>query len=110
MERPVRHFEEELEALQSRLLEMGGLAEERVRASVQGPVTRDARSDTRVMSVGKPAALARALLNQHIVTGGDESLRTGGNQRDTILVCLDFLWNADLHGIVMSLTLVSQAK
>ena len=42
MERPVRHFEEELEALQSRLLEMGGLAEERVRASVQGLVTRDA--------------------------------------------------------------------
>ena len=42
MERPVRHFEEELEALQNRLLEMGGLAEERVRASVQGLVTRDA--------------------------------------------------------------------
>jgi phosphate transport system protein len=42
VERPVRHFEEELEALQNRLLEMGGLAEERVRASVQGLVTRDA--------------------------------------------------------------------
>ena len=42
MERPVRHFEEELEALQNRLLEMGGLAEERVRASVQELVTRDA--------------------------------------------------------------------
>ena len=30
MERVVRHFQEELEALQGRLLEMGGLAEERV--------------------------------------------------------------------------------
>lgn len=41
MDRPVRHFQEELEALQGRLLEMGGLAEERVRAAVQGLVTRD---------------------------------------------------------------------
>ena len=40
MER-VPHFQEELEALQARLLEMGGLAEERVRAAVQGLVTRD---------------------------------------------------------------------
>jgi phosphate transport system protein len=37
----VPHFLEELETLQSRLLEMGGLAEERVRASVEGLVTRD---------------------------------------------------------------------
>ena len=41
MERQVPHFREELEALQSRLLEMGGLAEERVRAAIQGLVTRD---------------------------------------------------------------------
>ena len=41
MERLVRHFQEELEALQGRLLEMGGLAEERVRAAVQGLVSRD---------------------------------------------------------------------
>jgi len=41
MERPVPHFREELEALQGRLLEMGGLAEERVRAAVQGLVSRD---------------------------------------------------------------------
>src|SRR5918992_5004023 len=41
MERAVRHFQEELEALQSRLLGMGGLAEERVRAAVQGLVARD---------------------------------------------------------------------
>ncbi|MSO45795.1 MAG: phosphate signaling complex protein PhoU [Acidobacteria bacterium] len=42
MERAVRHFQEELEALKARLLEMGGLAEERVRAAVHGLVTRDA--------------------------------------------------------------------
>ena len=41
MEKPVPHFREELEALQSRLLEMGGLAEERVRAAVQSLVDRD---------------------------------------------------------------------
>jgi len=41
MDRVVPHFQEELEALQSRLLEMGGLAEERVRAAIQGLVTRD---------------------------------------------------------------------
>jgi phosphate transport system protein len=41
MERPVRHFQEELEALQSRLLAMGGLAEERTRAAVDGLVSRE---------------------------------------------------------------------
>jgi len=41
VERQVPHFREELDALQSRLLEMGGLAEERVRAAIQGLVTRD---------------------------------------------------------------------
>ncbi len=41
MDRVVPHFQEELEALQARLLEMGGLAEESVRASIQGLVSRD---------------------------------------------------------------------
>lgn len=36
-----RHFQEELETLKARLLEMGGLAEERVRLSVKGLVDRD---------------------------------------------------------------------
>lgn len=36
-----RHFQEELEQLKARLLEMGGLAEERVRLSVKGLVERD---------------------------------------------------------------------
>ena len=41
MQRGVPHFREELESLQGRLLEMGGLAEERVRAAVQGLVARE---------------------------------------------------------------------
>ena len=40
-ERVVRHFQEELEQLKNRLLEMGGLAEERVRIAVEGLVSRD---------------------------------------------------------------------
>ena len=40
-ERVVRHFQEELEHLKTRLLEMGGLAEDRVRAAVESLVTRD---------------------------------------------------------------------
>ena len=41
MERFVRHFQEELDVLKTRLLEMGGLAEERVRHAVQGLADRD---------------------------------------------------------------------
>ena len=41
MERAVPHFQDELEGLQTRLLKMGGLAEELVRLAVQGLVTRD---------------------------------------------------------------------
>ncbi|NOT27283.1 MAG: phosphate signaling complex protein PhoU [Acidobacteria bacterium] len=54
MERVVRHFQEELEALQARLLEMGGLAEERVRAAVQGLVTRDTAAIERVIRGDEP--------------------------------------------------------
>jgi phosphate transport system protein len=54
MDRPVRHFQEELEAMQGRLLEMGGLAEERVRASVQGLTTRDAGLIEKVMRGDEP--------------------------------------------------------
>jgi phosphate transport system protein len=53
MER-VRHFQEELEALQARLLEMGGLAEERVRSAVQGLVTRDSATIDRVIRGDEP--------------------------------------------------------
>ena len=44
-ERVVRHFQEELEQLKTRLLEMGGLAEDRVRAAVEALV--DARPGDR---------------------------------------------------------------
>ncbi len=54
MERVVRHFQDELEALQARLLEMGGLAEERVRAAVQGIVSRDMAAIDRVMKGDEP--------------------------------------------------------
>ena len=54
MERVVRHFQDELEALQARLLEMGGLAEERVRAAVQSIVARDAHVIDRVMKGDEP--------------------------------------------------------
>ena len=54
MDRQVPHFHEELEALQGRLLEMGGLAEERVRAAVQGLVTRDPALMNKVLSGDEP--------------------------------------------------------
>jgi phosphate transport system protein len=54
LDRPVRHFQEELEALQGRLLEMGGLAEERVRAAVHGLVSRDASAIERVLRGDEP--------------------------------------------------------
>jgi len=41
MERPVRHFQEELDELKGRLLEMGGLAEDRLRGALRGLVERD---------------------------------------------------------------------
>jgi phosphate transport system protein len=54
MDRPVRHFQEELEALQGRLLEMGGLAEERVRAAVHGLTSRDVAVIDQVMHGDEP--------------------------------------------------------
>jgi phosphate transport system protein len=41
MSNPVPHFQEELDQLKSRLLEMGGLAEDRVRAAIQALVERE---------------------------------------------------------------------
>jgi phosphate transport system protein len=54
VERATRHFQEELEQLQARLLEMGGLAEERVRAAVQGVVSRDPALIDRVRRGDEP--------------------------------------------------------
>ena len=54
MDRVVPHFQEELEALQSRLLEMGGLAEERVRACIEALESRDLTVVAQVMAGDEP--------------------------------------------------------
>ncbi len=50
----VRHFQEELEQLKTRLLEMGGLAEENVRIAVKGLVERDHDLIDKVMVGDEP--------------------------------------------------------
>jgi phosphate transport system protein len=50
----VRHFQEELEHLKARLLEMGGLAEEQVRLAVLGLVNRDRGLIARVLTSDHP--------------------------------------------------------
>ncbi len=49
VERVVRHFQEELEQTKTRLLEMGGIAEENVRLAVKGLVERDQTVIERVL-------------------------------------------------------------
>lgn len=49
MERHISHFQEELEQLKARLLEMGGLAEDRVRLAVRALVDRDLATVERVL-------------------------------------------------------------
>jgi len=49
MERHIPHFQEELEQLKARLLEMGGLAEDRLRLSVKSLVDRDLTAVERVL-------------------------------------------------------------
>jgi phosphate transport system protein len=53
-DKPVRHFQEELEQLKTRLLEMGGLAEARVSAVVEALVQRDAAAVDRVLAGDGP--------------------------------------------------------
>ena len=53
-ERVGRHFQEELEQLKTRLLEMGGLAEDRMRASVQSLVSRDPAGIERILAGDGP--------------------------------------------------------
>ena len=53
-DRIVRHFQEELEQLQTRLLEMGGLAEEGVRIAIKGLVDRDDALIDQVLSGDEP--------------------------------------------------------
>ena len=54
MERVVRHFQEELEVLQERLLAMGGLAEERVREAVLALSSREQALVDRVLDGDEP--------------------------------------------------------
>ena len=53
-DRIVPHFQEELEQLKTRLLEMGGLAEDRVRSAVKGLVQRDVPIIDRVLAGDGP--------------------------------------------------------
>lgn len=50
----IPHFQQELAALKERLLAMGGLAEERVRAAIQGLVERDMAVTQAVLSGDEP--------------------------------------------------------
>src|SRR6478609_5199185 len=52
--RVVRHFQEELDQLKTRLLEMGGLAEEHVRLAIKGLVDRDPVLTERVLRGDEP--------------------------------------------------------
>jgi phosphate transport system protein len=54
MTNPVPHFQEELDQLKARLLEMGGLAEERVRSAIQALVDRDPALVDRVLDGDTP--------------------------------------------------------
>jgi phosphate transport system protein len=49
-----RHFQADLDQLKARLLEMGGLAEERVRTALAALVGRDAEAVARVLEGDKP--------------------------------------------------------
>src|SRR5262245_6874045 len=51
---PVRHFQEEMEQLKTRLLAMGGLAEEQVRLAVKSLVERDNGLIQRVLTGDQP--------------------------------------------------------
>ena len=53
-EHGIRHFQEELSQLKTRLLEMGGLAEEQVRLAVKGLVDRDPDIIDRVLTGDEP--------------------------------------------------------
>lgn len=50
IERHVRHFQDELETLKARLLQMGGYAEERLQSAVKGLVDRDPSVIERVLT------------------------------------------------------------
>jgi phosphate transport system protein len=67
-ERSPRHFEEELDQLKARLLEMGGLAEDRVQTAVRALVDRDTALADRVLA-------SDAAINQLHVEIDDRSFK-----------------------------------
>jgi len=64
----VRHFQEELEQLKARLLEMGGLAEEQVRLAVQGLVASDRAGIERVLTGDQPVNALHIEIDQRCFT------------------------------------------
>ena len=67
-EQGVRHFQEELEQLKGRLLEMGGLAEEQVRLAVRGLVERDRDVIDRVLLGDEPLNALHIEIDQRCFT------------------------------------------
>ena len=53
-ETTIRHFQQDLDLLKTRLLEMGGLAEERVRSAVEALVSRNGDAVDRVLAGDGP--------------------------------------------------------
>jgi len=67
-ERGVRHFQDELEQLTTRLLDMGGLAEEQVRLAVKGLVERDCDLIARVLVSDEPVNALHIEIDQRCFT------------------------------------------
>jgi hypothetical protein len=57
----------------------------------------DARARQRVLLVGEAAAIARRLLDQHLVAGLHQHTRTRGGAGHAVLFDLNFFGNADFH-------------
>ncbi len=77
---------------------------------IMSAVAPDCRRHRARSSRRRPCSLRREKplpcprpLDQHGVAGGDERLGAGGHERDAILVRLDFLRDADLHGRIYGL-------
>lgn len=68
MERLIRHFEEEREALTRQLLTMGGLAEEQLRQSIAGLVSRQAPLLDAVLEQDGPINTLQREIDAHSLT------------------------------------------
>ena len=68
VERVARHFQDELEQLKTRLLEMGGIAEEQVRTAVKGLVDRDQALIDQVLTGDDPLNLLHIEIDNRCFT------------------------------------------